>query len=108
MNGNGARGPRLDAHWDGEVWRTGPGHGRRELTLDGRSVPGSGWSNATSAQKGAWCLRISTKCKRDGYFKSRPSSDCPKCGDSPCRVGQDPYECDQEQGWDWYNGYSCK
>jgi hypothetical protein len=110
MNESDAVAPRYGAYWDGEVWRTGPGRGRCELALDGRPVPGSAWSTATDGQKGAWLLRIATKCelRRCGSFKPRPSSDCPQCGNQPVPLGIDPYKYDQDKGWDWYNGYSTR
>jgi hypothetical protein len=99
----------LGAHFDGEVWRTGPGAGRRELDLRGRPVRGSAWSVATDRQKGAWLLRRATICstRHCSSFKSRPSSDCPRCGDQPVPLGIDAWKYDYDKGWDWYNGHDC-
>src|SRR5690349_6096786 len=62
-----------------------------------------GWATATDRQKGAWLLRIATICKSRhcSSFKSRPSSQCPVCGNDPVPVGMDPWTYDRGNGWDW-------
>jgi hypothetical protein len=72
--------------------------GRR---IDGE--PGTGWKTATEEQKSAWLMRIATICttRHCSSFKSRPSSDCPRCGDSPVPVGTEHWKYDHANGWDW-------
>lgn len=64
---------------------------------------GTGWRTATEPQKDAWLLRVATKCttRHCASFKSRPSSDCPCCGDMPVPLGIEPWKYDHDKGWDW-------
>lgn len=65
-------------------------------------APVNGWSTASWALKCAWLDRIATKCptRHCSSFKSRPSSDCPVCGDSPLPTGMCPYEYDRGRGFE--------
>lgn len=75
-----------------EDWRPARGPAvRREDRL--RQLKAIGTEPGAQSRKYA-------KCQRCGSFKSRPSSECARCGDNPVTVGGDPYAYDRAAGWD--------